>query len=1253
MPHPLRTFAVMAILCATTAIPSTAIAGPGQFDPQRGEFKLTYTYADLPNLYSAAGTPRPLDPVADQKIRAFIQEVSRLIFVVTDGRAKIGSFEPVESVARADVIISLVGDPGRAAWANLGALGKQGNVAFYYQYLEPKPREGVALTAAHEFCHYLFGLPDEYEAPGFQQNPNCPPAPGTPRVPGCLMDNYWSQGGRGWYHRLCDETDHNKNLISQGTRYGPGMSCKSLINRFFEQFPSATRPTEDSGTGAATGATQPAAAVNQPMLQRAKLTIVIQEAINRVRAASALRSPAITSEKLRTLANEVIRAGIQSLGVSISEAEIGTAARRVIDAAAMVGLTVPTRIKDKAGLIDLLRARARALVTAYATLDRGQRVQTVSQELRKAALQGLAPPQGGLNLEELGFLRQLATETVSEVAGEVARPSERPTSAEGVRYQLDRLVAQIVLGLAAKQNLALTDSAFDTLRDLDVVASEFALPRRTIPRFGARRTVLIAPPPLDPANNNVLVQSGIEPFTALRDRYILQFSKLINRTQIDLQASTLVAGGDDTERVVPRNLVGFTPEGETIDRRRGSTTPRGLLDDLLVQIRRNEIENIAVLVPPGGLGNDIDDLLIEYKNQLRGKTDLRLDIVAVGTADVPPLLRDLSYRSGGVSLTISDSNEVGAIAQRLRNEQAAGAWIVLPRVFDFPSGAQDGTAGQTPPPGQGVPSVPKTPAEVALETVRPELLQLGSVDRNRVKGRLMEAILPLRAEVRQFADSLQGPRYTAVMLESLLSKLTALDTDIVVLDRDLHRLGGAMTARDEDLPKVLMDLGLEKEEIGPNDVDRKKALAGKILEYTIRVKATHKRLDNDQKALRSALEAVGAKRPTMDKYRPTYDALARIVRLIERATPTKLVGEYQPVFTRTNPVEYVKAIRGLDIIDANIDRVPFFAGPDPHEIPFYAEKNSEFEIVIGLSHIPPFDDPSLATLEAEARFLKSLESPELVAMTLLDRDGRPLGLESLFQMDTERSTSTMRVYRLRDDPSRPEGWYRLKLVENAKYARMLQGDTMRYTVSISSLRPNVQLNVGLAYEPGDPAPRGTFEARRVGEDKKDPIVEVQVFGGTAITGATVQGFYQVLGTSNKLEKFPHVTFVDDGGGKDGSGDRVRNDGVYSARLPILVDDVPDGGAVYRVAIQAYTTGGRRDERGREIQAENIAPEPSDSASHEAEKAAAKDQSQDRTAQGGREARDKAVEKVGDRFIKPLIFQRATSFQFRVNKPTGP
>src|SRR5262249_17347255 len=131
------------------------------------------------------------------------QAVSQILEEVTDNRARIGNFECVDSVKKADIIISLTGLFERAGWAVPGAIeGRPGQIGLYYQYLDQKTPQDVALTVGHELCHYLFALPDEYSSPTFVAE--CPLQ--NPDSPGCLMDNYFARHG---FRRLCTNADHN------------------------------------------------------------------------------------------------------------------------------------------------------------------------------------------------------------------------------------------------------------------------------------------------------------------------------------------------------------------------------------------------------------------------------------------------------------------------------------------------------------------------------------------------------------------------------------------------------------------------------------------------------------------------------------------------------------------------------------------------------------------------------------------------------------------------------------------------------------------------------------------------------------------------------------------------------------------------------------------------------------------------------------------------------------------------------------
>lgn len=100
--------------------------------------------------------------------------------------------------------------------------------------------------------------------------------------------------------------------------------------------------------------------------------------------------------------------------------------------------------------------------------------------------------------------------------------------------------------------------------------------------------------------------------------------------------------------------------------------------ELSKAIDDKKLENITLLVPPGGLDPSVEVEAKKLSAKVSERTDIRFDIGLVGTATIPPLLRDLSHLTTGSVLTITDIDEVGAVAQRLAYEQTQGNWVIIP-----------------------------------------------------------------------------------------------------------------------------------------------------------------------------------------------------------------------------------------------------------------------------------------------------------------------------------------------------------------------------------------------------------------------------------------------------------------------------------------------------------------------------------------------------------------------------------------------
>jgi hypothetical protein len=209
------------LLSAVGLIAGMALAGPASYDKESKSFRFRYTFANLPSGVQSVVGGVDVKPTPEQEstVRGLVGLVSDVLNQVTQGRGKIGSADYVDDIKDADLVVSLTGAPSSPGWSTMkGSDGNPGQMVLYYQTLATTTKQDVVFTAAHEMCHYLFGLADEYNYGNFPNG--CPPQPG----PGCLMDNY-RPGMRGFMGKLC-ETNHN----SQNTQV---KSCKALVDDYF------------------------------------------------------------------------------------------------------------------------------------------------------------------------------------------------------------------------------------------------------------------------------------------------------------------------------------------------------------------------------------------------------------------------------------------------------------------------------------------------------------------------------------------------------------------------------------------------------------------------------------------------------------------------------------------------------------------------------------------------------------------------------------------------------------------------------------------------------------------------------------------------------------------------------------------------------------------------------------------------------------------------------------------------------------
>ncbi len=93
---------------------SKVAAGPARYDSETKSFKFTYTYAALTEGAfgdAAIGAPQKATTEQDAMVRTIMLKVSDALSKATAGRIRIASLDLVPEVKRADVVISLTGQP--------------------------------------------------------------------------------------------------------------------------------------------------------------------------------------------------------------------------------------------------------------------------------------------------------------------------------------------------------------------------------------------------------------------------------------------------------------------------------------------------------------------------------------------------------------------------------------------------------------------------------------------------------------------------------------------------------------------------------------------------------------------------------------------------------------------------------------------------------------------------------------------------------------------------------------------------------------------------------------------------------------------------------------------------------------------------------------------------------------------------------------------------------------------------------------
>lgn len=830
----LRMMACLSVGAMVASGPATA--GPTSYDPKSRSFRLTYTYAAVPAINSsaeqiaAAGTRQTASKEQDAQVRAVHAAVSDQLSQATGGRARVGSLDFVDEIRAADIVISLTGDPGRSGAADLGTIdSRPGQLRIFYETIAKNSKNDVALTTLHELCHYLFALPDEYQT---NLQPACPAT--NLNGPGCIMDNYFSGVRNGWYGRFCGP-DHNPAAPQPGTvisSHSAGQSCQEIVDDFFRKF-DLTGPAPSDADPAATPVDPDrpfsgpfkdlVAATSSYLRSPPKADDPAAKAATRSTSPSALRTRAE-----RFLREQVARNRGRAGFVEPTATQLRTAIARAVTEA-IAGPTFnpktaePPSSRFDTRFVEVLLGKARELAqgvtprsnamsrsrpgssdrqTERTLRELQQRVGRELVAFAKTSLRfndrDLPREQRALSPAEAKFIEQVARTASAEATGGTTEFGTFLKAAY-LHVELDQEIAANVGRIADELGIPGTENRDTRIRAINTELgrtdlSRYALPGRTAFSFGERKTLLVAPLPRDPAGDFIPIQAGRDvAYPCIRDLVLNQFIRLIRRERPEVVT-------EDSP-----NLPGLRPASLSVGRRSPYTAEEtqavvdrryqrflAILAYLTDEVRRNRVENIAILVPPGGLPDELGQAFESFRERMLYGADVRLDLIFIGTATVPDRLRDLQVRTGGSAMIAFDVDDVGAIAQRLKKEGVSGSWVIPPQkgIIDFTNRTQNFGVGDP----DAAPVIPDTSVDSMIklfeETVRKPLIEL-----NWIQSRLIRAIdrAPrMKVEALNVARPvLDDMAQVRARLQQIRTWLTAIH-DNQQVDRNRQAIKGAI-----------------------------------------------------------------------------------------------------------------------------------------------------------------------------------------------------------------------------------------------------------------------------------------------------------------------------------------------------------------------------------------------------------------------------------------------------------------------------
>ena len=169
-------------------------------------------------------------------------------------------------------------------------------------------------------------------------------------------------------------------------------------------------------------------------------------------------------------------------------------------------------------------------------------------------------------------------------------------------------------------------------------SSKYNLPGKPFTGFGFRRTYLVAPHPLDPNLDRIRIDAGDNfQYHDIRNLIVTQLMRLLQRERTELVNDPLAGGKIQIVRldeVAGESPIADLPKAEDQNQRFAKQV--SLINTLVQEVRRDRVENIVLVVPPGGLSQELGDVLEEFRKVVLNDADVRVDVILSGSGNNSP-----------------------------------------------------------------------------------------------------------------------------------------------------------------------------------------------------------------------------------------------------------------------------------------------------------------------------------------------------------------------------------------------------------------------------------------------------------------------------------------------------------------------------------------------------------------------------------------------------------------------------------------